>query len=152
MYQGVFQDCAVAGRHRLRQQQPGGTRGERSVKFTVRGSGKFIVAFETTPLNLPVRLAPAAAFPERARCILYPPKLTHTFTFSYRQYDWRLPLPVLEERDAYFTRAKAEIELQHELAGGQQHSAAAELQCWCRVCGLRQQGAMRSLAFTNSAN
>lgn len=33
------------------------------------------------------------------------------------QYDWRLPIPVLEERDAFFSRAKAEIELQHSLAG-----------------------------------
>jgi len=28
------------------------------------------------------------------------------------------PIPVLEERDAFFTRAKYEIELQHKLAGG----------------------------------
>ena len=37
---------------------------------------------------------------------------------QHKQYDWRLPLPALEARDAFFSRAKAEIELQRGLAGG----------------------------------
>jgi len=34
-------------------------------------------------------------------------------------YDWRLSLPVLQRRDAYFTRLKAEVELLRRSAGGQ---------------------------------
>lgn len=28
-------------------------------------------------------------------------------------YDWRLPIPVMESRDGFFTRLKNEIEIQH---------------------------------------
>jgi hypothetical protein len=29
-------------------------------------------------------------------------------------YDWRLPIPVMEQRDGWFTRVKKETELQHQ--------------------------------------
>jgi phospholipid:diacylglycerol acyltransferase len=33
-------------------------------------------------------------------------------------HDWRLPIPMLEDRDAWFTRTKTEIEMQVTKAGG----------------------------------
>jgi phospholipid:diacylglycerol acyltransferase len=32
-------------------------------------------------------------------------------------YDWRLPIPVMEKRDGFFTRVKHEVELQYQLQG-----------------------------------
>lgn len=31
-------------------------------------------------------------------------------------YDWRLPIPVMEKRDGFFTRVKHEVELQYQLS------------------------------------
>jgi len=33
-------------------------------------------------------------------------------------YDWRLPIPVMEQRDGWFTRVKNEAELQYQQSGG----------------------------------
>lgn len=33
-------------------------------------------------------------------------------------YDWRLPIPMMEKRDGFFTRVKTEVELQYQLSEG----------------------------------
>lgn len=33
-------------------------------------------------------------------------------------YDWRLPIPLMQKRDGFFTRLKHEVELQHQLSDG----------------------------------
>jgi phospholipid:diacylglycerol acyltransferase len=37
--------------------------------------------------------------------------------FSLEPYDWRLPFPLLEERDGYFTKLRMSIEALHKTTG-----------------------------------
>lgn len=42
----------------------------------------------------------------------------HTATQVAVPYDWRLPIPVMESRDGFFTRVRVEVEMQLKLAKG----------------------------------
>lgn len=58
-------------------------------------------------------------------------------------YDWRLPIPLMQKRDGFYTRLKREVELQHQLSEGIKailvsHSYGATVTTtflhWVRLC------------------